>query len=145
MKKLKSLLAENKLGGVFQLTSADTQAEIEKMAKTAKLAYFHIEGKKIEKKEQFLNHAAVAMHFPEHFGNNWDAFADCLEDLSWHDAKGYLVLYDHYDGLASHAHGQFDTLLEIFQSAVEYWREQGKPMLVLLRGKPAVDGVEKIA
>lgn len=145
MKKLKSLLAENKLGGVFQLTLADTHAEIEKMAKTAKLAYFHIEGKKIEKKEQFLNHAAVAMHFPEHFGNNWDAFADCLEDLSWHDAKGYLVLYDHYDGLASHAHGQFDTLLEIFQSAVEYWREQGKPMLVLLRGKPAVDGVEKIA
>lgn len=145
MKKLKSLVAENKLGGVFQLTSADPHAEIEKMAKMAKLAYFHIEGKKIEKKEQFLNHAAVAMHFPEHFGNNWDAFADCLEDLSWHDAKGYVVLYDHYDGLASHAHGQFDTLLEIFQSAVEYWREQGRPMLVLLRGKPPVDGVEKIA
>jgi RNAse (barnase) inhibitor barstar len=145
MKKLKSLLTENKLGGVFQLTSDVTHAEIEKTAKAAKLAYFHIEGKKIEKKEQFLNHASVAMHFPDHFGGNWDAFADCLEDLSWHDAKAYVVLFDHYDGLASHAHGQFDTLLEIFQSAVEFWREQGKPMFILLRGKPPLEAVEKIA
>ncbi len=145
MKKLKSLLTENKLGGVFQLMSDDIHADIEKASKVAKLAYFHIEGKKIEKKEQFLNHASVAMHFPDYFGGNWDAFADCLEDLSWHEAKGYVVLFDHYDGLASHAHGQFDTLLEIFQSAVEFWREQGKPMFILLRGKPALEAIEKIA
>ncbi|MGB8337244.1 MAG: barstar family protein [Burkholderiales bacterium] len=144
MKKLKSLLVEKKQGGVYQLVSDETHTEIEKTAKAAKLAYFHIEGKKIEKKEQFLNHASVAMHFPEYFGGNWDAFADCLEDLSWHDAPGYVVLFDHYDGLASHAHGQFDTLLEIFHSATEYWKEQEKPMVVLLRGKPVLEGIEKV-
>jgi RNAse (barnase) inhibitor barstar len=145
VKTLKSLLTEKKHGGVFQLTSHATHEEIEKAAKAAKFAYFHLEGKKIEKKEQFLNHASVAMHFPEYFGDNWDAFEDCLTDLSWEDDNGYVILYDHYDGLASHAHGQFDTLIEIFQSAVEYWEEQDKCMIVLLRGKPALEDIEKIA
>ncbi len=144
MKTLKSLLAEKKHGGVYQLTSAAAHSEIEKAAKAAKFAYFHIEGKKIEKKEQFLNHASVAMHFPEYFGDNWDAFEDCLTDLSWQDAPGYVILFDHYDAMAAHAHGQFETALEVFQSAVEFWEEQSKVMIVLLRGKPLLEDVEKI-
>ena len=144
MKTLKSLLTDTKHSGVYQLTAAATHADIEKLAKASKLVCFYIEGKKIEKKEQFLNHASVAMHFPEYFGDNWDAFEDCLTDLSWQDAPGYVILFDHYDGMASHAHGQFETALEVFQSAVEYWEEQGKPMIVLLRGKPLLEDVEKI-
>jgi len=84
------------------------------------------------------------MHFPEYFGDNWDAFEDCLTDLSWVDADGYLILYDHTDVFAEHCPQHFDTLKEIFKEAAEFWHGQGKPMIVLLRGKNKVEGLETI-
>ena len=143
METVKTLLSK-KHGGVYWLTSHATSAELEKAARSAGYAYFHIEGQKLCKKEQFLNHAALAMHFPEYFGDNWDAFEDCLMDLSWVEAERYVILYDHTDCFAEHAPQHFDTLLEIFRESAEFWQGQGKPMLALLRGKQKVESLESI-
>ena len=143
MESVKTLLGK-KHGGVYWLKSHATPAELEKAAKSAHYAYFHIEGQRLDKKEQFLNHAALAMHFPDYFGDNWDAFEDCLTDLSWIDAEQYLIVLDHTDVFAEHAPQHFDTLLEILKEAAEYWRGQGKPLIALLRGKHKVDGLETV-
>jgi RNAse (barnase) inhibitor barstar len=127
-------LLKDKNGGMYKLQSAPVVKDIEKQVKAAKFAFFHIGGQKIERREQFLNHVATAMHFPDYFGNNWDALEDCLTDLSWLDAEGFVILYDHIDAFATHSPGHFDTAREIFASAVDAWREQGKPMFVLLHG-----------
>jgi len=140
---IKSLL-NRKHSGVYWLKSHITSAELEKTAKSGGFAYFHIEGQKLTKKEQFLNHAALAMHFPEYFGDNWDAFEDCLTDLSWVEASGYVVLYDHTDTFSEHAPQHFDTVIEIFKESAEFWHGQGKPMIVLLRGKHHVEELEII-
>jgi RNAse (barnase) inhibitor barstar len=132
---LAALLKDSKHAGVYRVHGAAGVKEIEKHAKAAGMAFFQLEGQKISKKEQFLNHASLAMHFPEHFGNNWDAFEDCLTDLSWVDEEGYVIFYDHFGSFAEHAPSQFETALEVFKSAVESWREQNKPMFVLLRGE----------
>lgn len=144
METMKALLSKQQ-GGVYWLTSRATPAEVEKAAKGAGYAYFHLEGQKLCKKEQFLIHAAMAMHFPESFGDNWDAFEDCLTDLSWIEAERYLILYDHTDCFAEHAPQHFDTLLEIFRESAEFWHGQGKPMVALLRGKHKVEGLESVA
>src|SRR5258705_13725559 len=120
MDPIKTLL-NKKHSGVCWLNSHVTPADLEKAAKAAGLAYFHIEGQKLTKKEQFLNHAALAMHFPDYFGDNWDAFEDCLTDLSWADADGYFILYDHTDVFAEHCPQHFDTLIEILKEAAEFW------------------------
>ncbi|MES2354907.1 MAG: barstar family protein [Pseudomonadota bacterium] len=143
MEQIKTLIDE-KRSGVYWLNSHVTPAELEKTAKIAGLAYFHIEGQKLTKKEQFLNHAALAMHFPEYFGDNWDALEDCLTDLSWIDANNYLVAYDHTDIFAEHAPQHFDTVLEIFKESAEFWHGQGKSMIILLRGKHKIKGLETI-
>lgn len=31
------------------------------------------------------------MHFPDYFGNNWDALDECLTDLGWLPANGYVL------------------------------------------------------
>lgn len=62
--------------GVFWLKAHAKVSELSKLAHGKKLAFFHLEGQKIEKKEQFLNHAGVAMQFPADAGKNWDAFYD---------------------------------------------------------------------
>jgi RNAse (barnase) inhibitor barstar len=119
-------------------------SELSKLARAKAMAFFHLEGQKIEKKEQFLNHAAVAMKFPSHFGNNWDAFYDCLTDMDWVDAEGYLIYFDHTDAFASHHESQLETVVELFQDAVDFWKAEGKPMLVVLSGTVAPPGIKKI-
>jgi len=143
MDPIKTLL-NSKHSGVYWLKSHAIPADLEKAAKTAGYAYFHIEGQKLTTKEQFLNHAALATHCPEYFGDNWDAFEDCLTDLSWVDAEGYLIVYDHTDVFAEHAPQHFDTLIEVLKESAEFWHGQGKPMIALLRGKHKVEGLETI-
>jgi RNAse (barnase) inhibitor barstar len=140
----KSAFAGGEPRGVYWLKSHATVAELSKFAQGEGMAFFHLEGKKIEKKEQFLNHAAVAMKFPSHFGNNWDAFYDCLTDMEWVEAEGYLVYFDHTDAFADHHESQLETVIELFQDAVDYWKEEGRAMLVLLSGEKAPPGIKKL-
>lgn len=143
METIKTLL-DARHAGVYWLTSHATPSALEKAAKAAGFAYFHIEGQRLMKKEQFLNHAALAMHFPDYFGDNWDAFEDCLTDLSWVDNGGYLIVYDHTDVFAEHSPQHFDTVVEILKESAAFWQTQGKPMLVLLRGKHKVEGLQSV-
>ena len=139
MKSFSALLEDHTRPGVYLLKTMPPVKEMEQQAIAKGFAFFHIEGQKIEKKEQFLNHSALVMHFPEHFGNNWDAFEDFLTDLSWIDdgkaENGYVILFDHFDPFAEHHESQLETVVEIFQSATQYWHDQGKAMFVLLHGK----------
>ena len=139
MKSFSALLDDHTRPGVYLLKAMPTVKDLEKQATAKSFMFFHLEGKKIEKKEQFLNHAALVMHFPDHFGNNWDAFEDCLTDLSWFEDEkaenGYVILFDHFDPFSEHHESQLETVVEIFQSASEYWHDQGKAMFVFLHGK----------
>lgn len=71
-------------------------------------------------KEQFLRHAANSMHFPEYFGNNWDAFQDCATDMSWHEADGFVILYAEPEPFLDSAPGEFNLALDIFREACDY-------------------------
>ncbi|MDX2220213.1 MAG: barstar family protein [Burkholderiales bacterium] len=142
--KLAKLFEADAPRGVFWLKDAESPATVAKLAKAKGLAYFHLEGKSIEKKEQFLNHAAIVMHFPDYFGNNWDAFEECITDFEWLDAEGFVIHFDHTDNFAAHHESQLETVVELFQDAVDYWKGEGKPMLVLLSGSEPVPGVKKL-
>jgi len=52
MDPIKTLLSK-KHSGVYWLNAHATPAELEKAAKAAEYAHFHIEGQKLTKKEQF--------------------------------------------------------------------------------------------
>jgi RNAse (barnase) inhibitor barstar len=140
---LAEMLEESK-GGVFYLPAPADARALQKLAKASGYAFFHIDGKNINRKEQLMNAAATALHFPQHFGNNWDALEECLTDLEWVEADGYLVYYDHIDGLLSTHPDQFETLVEILRDAVRSWKEDGEAMVVLLSGAKPPKGVSKL-
>lgn len=142
--ELTTLFAHDSPSGVYWLKAHASVAELVKLSRAKSLAFYHLEGKKIEKKDQFLNHAAVAMKFPDHFGNNWDAFYDCLTDMESVDSSGYAIYFDHTDSFAQHHESQLETVIELFQDAVDFWKGEGKSMLVLLSGEHAPAGVKKL-
>ncbi len=94
---------------------------------------FLIDGGAAFDKETFLSEAARAMRFPPYFGRNWDAFEECVTDLSWADAPGYVLIYDHAAVLAAQHPEAWNVVYAILADAVQTWREQSRPFYVLLR------------
>jgi hypothetical protein len=54
-------------------------------------------------------------------GANWDAFDECITDLTWCPAQRYVILYDHADIFAQAEPTQYQIALDILNSAKEYW------------------------
>jgi RNAse (barnase) inhibitor barstar len=142
--ELKNILTSDMPRGVYWLKSHASVAELSKLVRMKGLAFFHLEGRKIEGKEQFFNHTSVAMKFPSHFGKNWDAFYDCITDMDWVQAEGYCIYFDHTDAFAQHHESELETLIELFEDAVSFWKREGQSMLVLLSGAHAPEGLKKI-
>lgn len=143
LEAIQSLL-EDARGGVWFLPKPLEAKSLQTAAKRAGYAFFHLDGKNIERKEQLLNHVATVLRFPNHFGQNWDALEEFLTDLEWVDGDGYLIYFDHIDGLLSAHPDQFATFVEIVRDAVESWKEDGEAMVVLLSGAKAPKGVSKL-
>src|SRR5258707_916907 len=143
LETIESLLEANR-GGVWFLPERLDPKAIQRCAKGAGFAFFHVDGKNITRKEQLMNHAATAFRFPNHFGNNWDALEECLTDLEWIDADGYVIYYDHIDGLLGAHPDQFETLVEILRDSVESWKEDDEALVVLFSGTKAPKGVAKL-
>lgn len=130
-------------GGVWFVPSVEAK-KIQAAAKKAKFAFFHVDGRSVQRKEQLMNAIATALDLPGHFGHNWDALEESLTDLDGIDAQGYLLLYDHIDGLATAHPDQFETLVEILKDAVQSWRDDDTAMIVVLAGDKAPPGVDKL-
>lgn len=89
-----------------------------------------MDGRKIATKEDFLREAAEAMNFPAYFGHNWDAFDECIRDLSWVPAQKYIVIFDRPDIFAKAQPKQWQIAQDILQSAAHYWQDLGQLMEV---------------
>ena len=144
LQAIESVLEDGR-SGVWFLPKPEEQRKLQAAAKKAGYAFFHIDGKNISRKEQLLNHVATALHFPGDFGHNWDALEECLTDLEWVDAEGYVIYYDHIDSLLTAHPDQFETFVEIVRDAVASWKEDGEAMVVLLSGAKPPKGVAKLS
>jgi RNAse (barnase) inhibitor barstar len=138
-------LMEANRGGVFFVPQHLAVKDVQSAAKKSGFAFFHIEGKAISRKEQLLNHAATAMHFPDYDGGNWDAFEESVTDLSWVEAEGCVLYYDHFDPLQASHPEQLETFIEIMKDAVRELKADGRVMITLLSGSKPPKGVAKLA
>lgn len=113
-----------------------TRAQVKSFAATAAeqgWRFFYLAGQGITSKRQFLQACAQAMEFPAYFGHNWDAFEECIRDLSWLPARGYLLLYDDVANFARHSPDEWATAAAILGDAVQHWRKTATPLAVLVR------------
>jgi RNAse (barnase) inhibitor barstar len=86
----------------------------------------------VRDKAELLSRCAEEFALPSHFGHNWDALQDMLQDLSWAPTTcGYLVVYDHWQDLADASLHQ--SLVDVFETVADHWRSRDTPMAVFLR------------
>jgi RNAse (barnase) inhibitor barstar len=129
--QLQAILADASKAGVYHLPQTD-KGELMSAAKAAGLGGFRVNLAKAEDKGQMLAAIAEALGFPDWFGHNFDALADCLADMAWQPAEGYLVLLEHCDGIHGKAEEDFVSTLQIFEQAANDWREEGMPFWCLV-------------
>jgi RNAse (barnase) inhibitor barstar len=78
-------------------------------------------------KAEFLDRVSKALSFPAWFGGNWDALFDCLVDLGWRPAPGYVLVFERASVLSETQPEVFDTALSILDDATSAWRDRGVP------------------
>jgi len=85
-------------------------------------------------KVELLAAFAAALDFPAYFGRNWDALHDCLTDLSWRPARGYVLLLIGLEALSGRAGGELAPAARLLRDAAGFWRRRRVPFYVVVSG-----------
>lgn len=105
----------NWTGAVEPLHTAATQAQ---------LRFSRVDLAPVRDKAGLMAALASGLRLPEHFGHNFDALADSLEDRECVGKKGCVVVLEHADGFRKAHPGDWRALNEILDEAVEFWKER---------------------
>ena len=126
LQPLQTLLAEPEQAGTFYLTASDL-APLLAAAGALGFRCITLDLGHCDQKAELLRRLAVAFAFPAGLGHNWDALADCLGDLSWLPAQGYVLGLTHPQALRDAAVDDYATLVSILEGASLEWRERNQP------------------
>jgi len=115
--------------GVYRVTQG-ADAGIQDAALACGLEFAEVNLKGVAGKKGFLKKTARALSFPAYFGMNWDAFSDCLTDMGWRPAAGYVILFNGYYIFEEKAPADAKTAGRIFNSAALYWKDKKTPFFI---------------
>ena len=92
MSGLAAVLAKRKEPGIYRWHGAFGISEVQHTVEHAGWRFAYVDGWHGGTKEEFLDAVGEALSFPEHYGRNFDALADCLHDVvdGHHPALGRL-------------------------------------------------------
>jgi RNAse (barnase) inhibitor barstar len=100
-------------------------------AAAAKLAFRRVDLKDAASKADLMAALEKGLDLPDHFGSNFDALADCLEDSQW-AGRGNVIALTHTAPFRKSHGADWATLDEILAEAAEYWQERHKPFFVFV-------------
>jgi hypothetical protein len=120
MSKLLQRLKDASRSGVYR---APSDAVVLDVVRGSGLRAVDISLQAVKGKDELLRRIAVGLEFPGWFGGNWDALEDCLSDLSWQKADGWVVLFRDF---AEASPDDIGVLVDVLRSAAQFWAENGR-------------------
>lgn len=105
---------------------------IRSLATHANLRHAVVDLGKVHDRATLFKALDGSLKLPEHFGHNFDALADVLEDRDWLGKKGVVVTLLHAAAYRAGHPTEWHTLEELFAEACDYWRERQVPFWVFL-------------
>lgn len=133
--ELAATLPQAEQAGVFSLPAHDVQALAE-VAAARNFAVFRASLAGCTDSGEVLARLGEQLNFPQWYGQNWDALADCLTDLSWRQAEGYVLILEQLGDFRAAGDEDFDTLIEILSDASASWSVMGIPFWAFLVTQP---------
>jgi len=106
-------------------------APLRRAARDAGLAWHAVDLQRARGRRALFTAFAREFGFPPTFGGNWDALADCLQDLSWRTESGRIVLIRGAALFAAASPDDHATLCEILEATAQFWRGRKKTFAVL--------------
>jgi hypothetical protein len=143
MSGLAAVLAGHHEPGVFRWHGAFDVADVRHAVEHAGWGFGHVDGwTKADSKSGFLEEVGEALGFPDYYGQNFDALADCLHDVGT-GTSGVVLLWDGWGTLARADEKAFSVALSVLGTRVN--ADRGSPFCVLLRGEgPEVPGIASL-
>lgn len=114
--------------GVFHIPAAQLN-EFISATNAARGSVQRVQLHGVRGKADLLARFAEALQFPDWFGQNWDALADCLSDLSWLQGSPPRILL--IEGLSGREEA-LPILFEILEQAVSDSAERGVALWVFI-------------
>ena len=111
---------------VAHLSQADAEALAARLGEAKILCRF-VDGAGLKNKADLFAAIAQTLDFPSYFGGNWDALVDCLSDMSWIPAKGYVLVLLNAGQFCEADEEAHDTLAEICLDAAERYKDDDEP------------------
>ena len=110
--------------GVYRLPPGGL-ASLEKAAARKCLLWLSVSLGKASSIDDALQAMGDALAFPEWYGINLDALRDCLSDLGWRPAAGYVLVLTRCNTVLELDAAGFSSLLRVIADVAALWREQG--------------------
>ena len=118
--------------GVFHL-SADPR-DLAGAAAASGLMVIYVDIHHAHDRDDFMAVASRALRFPDQAGASWETFALGLKDLSWLQAKGWVVVLEKSKHFAGGHAREFKDAMGAMIAAADHWRAQGKPFWTFVGG-----------
>ena len=143
MSGLAGLLAHHAPPGIYRWHSAFEVSDVRHTVEHAGWRFAEVDGWHGGTKAELLAAIGEALDFPDDYGQNFDALADCLADVTAGDSEGWVLLWDGWGPLARADERAFSVALSVLGGRVN--ADKGGRFAVLLRGEgPDVPGVASL-
>jgi RNAse (barnase) inhibitor barstar len=86
-----------------------------------------VDGDAVTEDGDLMDALAVGFSFPDYFGHNWDAVDECLRDLSWLPAEGYVLVVRRAERLWRRDPRIPARLVRSWLFCAEHWARREKP------------------
>jgi len=91
-----------------------------------------IRGDKCRTQTSLFDEFAAAWQFPHYFGENWDAFEECLADLDWLPASAYLLLVSNAaQVLEKESDPQRTVFWQVLERTIRSWSQTRRPPVAI--------------
>lgn len=144
--ELNALLADPGRAGAYFVDARDREALVE-AGRALRFRVQAIDLRACIDTDAVLREIAETLEFPDWFGANLDALADCLVDLSWLAAPGYLLVLEHIGAWREQAADDVEAVIGILQDTAARWASDDVPFWAMLplpsHELAAVEGAEE--
>jgi len=128
MSGLAAVLAGRNMPGIYRWHGGFEPVEVRHTVEHAGWHFAYVDGWHNQTKQEFLVSVGEALSFPDYYGQNFDALADCLLDVP----DETVLLWDGWGPFARADAQAFSVALSVLGTRVNAEREGG--FTVLLRG-----------